>query len=301
MVRRPQLTSGGGVVELSNQRLEFSAGPFEVRPVQPASVAPEGAVAESHHSGPDGRRRIVVAGAPTTIVEALGAALGGQAGLEVLSTATSETELFELVSGRRPDGVVLYVPKLDMDSISVVDRLKMYDPMLRIVMLAGQPSMQALAYAAEAGAAACLSLSSRFRDLAEAMRTDTTDTMLVDATSLSALAEPRPGDMPDKGSKALTRRELEVLTMMADGARPPAIAAQMVISIYTARGHVKSLLRKLGAHSQLEAVAIARRLGLVGYVASASGRNQPRHTEPAHLMSTGPAYGGQLLGWRRSG
>jgi DNA-binding CsgD family transcriptional regulator len=48
-----------------------------------------------------------------------------------------------------------------------------------------------------------------------------------------------------------------------------------VISIYTARGHVKSVLRKLGAHSQLEAVAVARKLGLVGTGCPTSGPQEP--------------------------
>jgi DNA-binding NarL/FixJ family response regulator len=286
------------VVELSDQRLELSSGLVDVRPVPSAVVAHGNSDVADRQPEPHGRRRIVVAGSSLTIVEALGAALAGQAGLDVLSTAMTETELFEVISGRRPDGVVLYVPKLDMDTISVVDRLKMSDPIVRIVVLAGQPSRQALAYAAEAGVAACLSLSSRLRDVAEAIRAETTDTMLVDVTSLSVPEEPRRADVPEK---ALTRRELEVLTMLANGASPPAIAAQMVISIYTARGHVKSVLRKLGAHSQLEAVAVARRLGLVGYVASGAGQNEPRRPEPVPLRSIGPVSDGQLFGWRRSG
>ena len=62
---------------------------------------------------------------------------------------------------------------------------------MRVVMLTGQLSVQALAEAAEAGAAACLSLNAHVRDLAEAVRADTTDTMLVDPTSLSAPAQAR--------------------------------------------------------------------------------------------------------------
>jgi DNA-binding CsgD family transcriptional regulator len=68
---------------------------------------------------------------------------------------------------------------------------------------------------------------------------------------------------------ALTPRELEVLSLLAEGHSPPAIAVRLVVSIYTARGHVKNVLRKLGAHSQLEAVAIAKRIGLL-----------PRHELP---------------------
>ncbi len=280
---------------MSERRREFPFDYIDVTPVQPARVATQSDTFAGHPSRTPGGRRIVVSGASPTIVEALGAALTGQTGLEVLSTAMSESGLFEVVARRRPDAVLVYVPVLDSITIKVVDRLKMHDPALRIVMLAGRSSMQALAHAAEAGAAACLSLNASLRDLAEAIRADTTDTMLVDSTSLSAFTEARKLEVPERGSTALTRRELEVLTMMAEGCSPSVIAAKLVISIYTVRGHVESVLRKLGAHSQLEAVAMARNLRLVGSVPFS-----PEREELGQLRSIGPGYQGQLLGWHRN-
>jgi DNA-binding CsgD family transcriptional regulator len=59
------------------------------------------------------------------------------------------------------------------------------------------------------------------------------------------------------GGPDLTRRELQVLRLMAAGMPNKAIADRLFVSLHTARNHVKSILRKLGAHSRLEAVAIA--------------------------------------------
>jgi DNA-binding NarL/FixJ family response regulator len=61
----------------------------------------------------------------------------------------------------------------------------------------------------------------------------------------------------------LTRREREVLNLLADGRSNPAIAAHLVISVHTVRNHVQNVLAKLGAHSKLEAVAVAAREGLL--------------------------------------
>ena len=61
----------------------------------------------------------------------------------------------------------------------------------------------------------------------------------------------------------LSPRERDVLAMLALGLRTGAIADHLGISKNTCRGYVKSLLWKLDAHSQLEAVAIARRQGLM--------------------------------------
>ena len=263
-------------------------------------MAPHHGHFAGHPSEPTDQRRIIVSGPSVTIVEALGAALAGQPGLQVVSTAMTEAGLFDLVTRHRPDGVVVYVPNLDADAINIVDQLKVQHQVLRVVLLAGRSTTQALSYAAEAGVAACLSLNARLRDLAEAIEADTSETMLVDATSLSSPAEARFGVAPESSGISLTRRELEVLTMMAEGYSPPAIAAELSISIYTARGHVKRVLRKLGAHSQLEAVVVARKVNLVGSVAFTSGQAPSPRTGLGRLTSIARGHEGQLLGWRRN-
>ena len=61
----------------------------------------------------------------------------------------------------------------------------------------------------------------------------------------------------------LTPRELEVLQQLGHGASVPTISRDLGISLATCRGHVKSVLTKLGAHSQLEAVVIAMQHRLI--------------------------------------
>ena len=61
----------------------------------------------------------------------------------------------------------------------------------------------------------------------------------------------------------LTAREQEVLMLMGEGLDPNAIAERLVVSVYTARGHVKNVMMKLGAHTQLEAVVLATKSGLL--------------------------------------
>lgn len=62
----------------------------------------------------------------------------------------------------------------------------------------------------------------------------------------------------------LTPRQLQVLTELARGASTEQIAASLGIARETVRNHVRGVLRAMGVHSRLEAVAEARRLGLVG-------------------------------------
>ncbi len=70
---------------------------------------------------------------------------------------------------------------------------------------------------------------------------------------------------PDDGFEieTLTRRELQVLRMLADGLGNKEIAGQLNISDHTAKFHVAQILGKLHASSRAEAVAIGMRRGLV--------------------------------------
>jgi DNA-binding CsgD family transcriptional regulator len=61
----------------------------------------------------------------------------------------------------------------------------------------------------------------------------------------------------------MTERQREVLALMAEGMDPRAIARTLGISLNTSRGHIKAVMAKLGAHSQLEAVVEAMHLGLL--------------------------------------
>jgi DNA-binding CsgD family transcriptional regulator len=71
---------------------------------------------------------------------------------------------------------------------------------------------------------------------------------------------PRPATRANPAN--LTARELEVLGLLVEGRSNRQIAEQLFISPKTASVHVTNLLAKLGAHSRLEAAALARRLGL---------------------------------------
>jgi PAS domain S-box-containing protein len=64
-------------------------------------------------------------------------------------------------------------------------------------------------------------------------------------------------------TRITTRRELDVLALLADGKSTAQIASQLRLSPATVRTHVQNLLLKLGAHSRAEAVVMALKNGLV--------------------------------------
>ena len=70
-------------------------------------------------------------------------------------------------------------------------------------------------------------------------------------------------DESENGDISLTPRELEVLTLLAEGASNKMIAHRLGISVHTAKFHVRSLLDKLDAGGRTDAVAHAARLGII--------------------------------------
>jgi LuxR family maltose regulon positive regulatory protein len=74
---------------------------------------------------------------------------------------------------------------------------------------------------------------------------------------------PRERASPTPLQEALTRRETEVLHLVAAGATNPEIARELVISINTVKKHVTRIFAKLGVESRTRAAARARTLGLL--------------------------------------
>jgi len=78
-----------------------------------------------------------------------------------------------------------------------------------------------------------------------------------------ALLRRLPPDASTGGAGDLTKRELEVLRLLADGLEPSEIAVRLVISPKTVSGHVEAILKKLQVHSRAQAVARAYKDGFV--------------------------------------
>jgi DNA-binding NarL/FixJ family response regulator len=116
--------------------------------------------------------------------------------------------------------------------------------------------------ALKAGARAVLHRSSSRNEIIAAIKVITSGLVVLPPELLATLLhEAPPAD--DVLKAQLTRRELEVLAAMADGASNKAIARQLGISFHTAKFHVAAILAKLDADSRTEAVAKATQSGLV--------------------------------------
>jgi PAS domain S-box-containing protein len=89
---------------------------------------------------------------------------------------------------------------------------------------------------------------------------DVTASKEIEALVREGLAHAQPAALSEGSPPAaLTRREFEILRMIAGGANTRTMAKRLHVSPITVRNHVQNILRKLGVHSRLEAVAYATR------------------------------------------
>jgi len=197
----------------------------------------------------------------TTFSDLLALALAGEPDLTCVGTASRVAEAFAMVDRLRPDLVVMDVRLGDGDGVDATAELTRAYPGLRVVVLTAHTDPALMQRAADAGACCLLLKNGSLPDMLAALRTSRRGGLVVGPALLRVLiaSQPLEGDF----LSPLTRREREVLRMLAGGSDARAISKDLGISVHTCRGYLKNLLLKLGAHSQLEAVVIATRHGLV--------------------------------------
>jgi DNA-binding NarL/FixJ family response regulator len=159
-----------------------------------------------------------------------------------------------------PDVVLMDVQLPDGDGVDAGAKLVCDYPEMRIVVLSAFIDGSLLHRASRAGVTALQAKDGDLDDLLHAVRFSRPGSLAVPPRLLHQLMNDKaPVEMgPD-----LTQREREVLRLLASGRDLTFISREMSISLHTCRGHVKNLLAKLGVHSQLQAVVVAMRHGLI--------------------------------------
>ncbi len=209
-----------------------------------------------------GVRTVLVIDDQRSFADLLQRALVAQPDVLHVDVAYDLTTGLELVELRRPDVVILDIAfdGDERDGVDVASQIRAGYPDTHVVLLTGQTDSSLVGRAAVAGANALMAKNGSIEEILQAVRAGRSGGLMVDALLLQALTAVRP---PAPDTPALTRRETDVLGMLVLGLDAKAISEQLQISLNTCRSYIKTLLSKLHAHSQLEAVAIARRRGLL--------------------------------------
>ena len=139
---------------------------------------------------------------------------------------------------------------------------------VRVLVLTGETDPATTARALRAGALALVQKSEPLEVLADLIRTAAHGGPLRIADREQRLGELRALEKRERDAMSsftqLSSREQEILVGLMNGLNPTAIAESGFVSIATVRAQIRSILAKLGANSQLEAVAMANRVGFKG-------------------------------------
>jgi DNA-binding NarL/FixJ family response regulator len=196
------------------------------------------------------------------IAEMLSKMVEGESDMRFAGTANSVAAASELVDKEHPDVVLMDYRLPDGTGIDAVKNILQRWPETRIVMLSGDSSHDLMVRAIEAGCVGMLAKDRPMDELLGAIRSASKGELVFRADEMNKLLT-YFRKSPSNDLDGLTTRELEVLQLLAEGVSTDGIAEKLFISINTVRNHVSKILMKLGAHSKLEAVAIAARDKLV--------------------------------------
>jgi DNA-binding NarL/FixJ family response regulator len=188
------------------------------------------------------------------VVQSLRAVLALEDDIEVVASANSIAEGVMGAAAHVPDVILMDYHLPDGDGASAAARIRADHPSIKIVLLTGSDDPDALQRAVEAGCVGYLDKMRALDDLAAAVRVAATGHVVIAADNLSNIVSRRRDD-----AVSLTAREREILVLAAAGLTDRATAERLGLSVHTVRTHLQAILGKLGAHSKLEAVAIAKR------------------------------------------
>src|SRR5580700_652679 len=200
--------------------------------------------------------RVILADDHPVVRDGLAAMVNQQPDMEVLAEAGDGEEAIALYQQYQPDVMVLDLRMPKRDGVAVVQRVMELNPKACLLIMT--------TYDGDEDIFRCLSQGAKGYLLKDAPRQEI-------LSAIRAVSEDRPYASSSVAAKALqrmakpslTRRELDVLQLVAEGRSNKDIARRLDITEGTAKTHVKAILTKLDAISRTEAVTVAHRRGLV--------------------------------------
>jgi two-component system, NarL family, nitrate/nitrite response regulator NarL len=215
---------------------------------------------------------VLVVGERLGLAQSLLLAAGQLSGTRVLGPVPGLDDALGPISAGSIDVVVVDLDRTDGGGLEIIATLRDARPQTRI-LAAGEDQDQLAVAALAAGACGILPVSRCAHGIIDAIRRAVAGEVVLPDRRLPSVVDRLHVDAWRRTEAArigsLTPRELEVLTLLAQGESTGGVAVRLGISSMTVQSHVKSVLAKLSVHSKLEAVRIAWRCGAIAVPASA--------------------------------
>ena len=188
--------------------------------------------------------------------EGVGALIGSQRDMQLVAEASNGLEAVEQFRSHRPDITLMDLQMPNMSGIDALIAIRSEFPDARIIVLTTYAGDVLCKRAMQAGAQAYILKGNVRTDLLDTIRAVRAGKKFIHGEVAAELASHAADD-------ALSQREIEVLSLIAAGNSNKLIADQLSISEDTVKGHVKSILSKLGANDRTHAVTLGLRRGII--------------------------------------
>jgi two-component system nitrate/nitrite response regulator NarL len=191
-----------------------------------------------------------------------------QHGHTVVALAHMGADTVAATRAWRPELCVVERRFPDVDGLEVVGSIVDACEEVKVIVLTSDADSSSIGRALARGAVGYVHKSCGAAVLTESLRRIVEGEIVVDALSRGPVRR-RPTEVPDVEwlARFLTSREHDCLELLVEGLGTTAMARRMGVATTTIRSHVQATLTKLGAHSRLEAAAMAVRYGLIDPVA----------------------------------
>lgn len=209
--------------------------------------------------------RVIVADDHALFRRGLEMVLESESDIEVVAEANDGNEVVALAEQHMPDLVLMDVRMPGRSGIEATQAIKDAVPHTKILMLTISDEEEDLYDAIKAGANGYLLKEISIEEVAGAIRSVHMGQSLISPSMASKLLNEfaamarKDEEKQQMPAPRLTDREMEVLTLVAQGLNNRDIAKQLYISENTVKNHVRNILEKLHLHSRMEAVVYAVR------------------------------------------
>ena len=203
--------------------------------------------------------RLVLCDDNRIFCEALAVALEAR-GHRAMAIATTAAESIAAVARHQPDACLLDLRfNNGEDGLAAARLIRDRYPQTAVLVVSGRADNTTTLAAKKIGVAGVFGKDKELDHIAAALD------VIAAARSAPATGPPEPGQQPGEDLlSALTPRETEVLMRITGGQSTRKMAGEMNVTTETVRTYVKNILAKLGAHSRLEAAALASKLAPPG-------------------------------------
>jgi NarL family two-component system response regulator LiaR len=209
--------------------------------------------------------RVLLVDDHAVVREGLRNFLALQDGLEIVGEASDGNEAIEQAQRLEPDVILMDLVMPGLDGIGAMRQLRARSPASRVIVLTSFLEDERVLPAIQAGAAGYLLKNVEPAELARAIRAAHAGEAIIDPTAAARLVHAIADDARPRVEEPerLTRRERDVLELIARGRSNKRIALELGISEKTVKTHVGHLLAKLGVSDRTQAAVMAVEEGLV--------------------------------------